>query len=138
MIDRETAKLLVELLTGLADAGFAVTIIRVPGSPREREGSSQEPENASKAAKPAKASRDCAGDVLAMLQQRGRRMTGLQLVEAFADGQEWSRSTVEATCSWLVRQGKLDSRRDNRGGGGYGLPAWQDEQQAAEEDTSRA
>lgn len=92
--------------------------VRINASGESIDDDSEAPEG-----KPPKASLDCAGDIRKVLGSVGRRMTGRELVDHFGEAQDWSKSTVEATCAWLVDEGELTSGRDERGKG-YGLSEW--------------
>lgn len=76
--------------------------------------------------RPAKASEDCARDILSLLYDVQERRTADDMVTAFSAAREvhaWSLSSVQATAAWLRRQGRLDNGRDRRGIG-FGLAVW--------------
>lgn len=97
-----------------------------PLPPRAQVLTDLEQQISSLADRPAKASERCARDVICLLVHCQRRQTTTQLTTALSPSlglTGWSRSTIEATCAWLVRSGQLDNDRDDRGIG-YGLKNW--------------
>lgn len=69
----------------------------------------------------------CAEDVLALLEEVGRRMSQTQIVERLsAKGVMWSISVVAHTLAEARRRGVVDNESDEKGSG-YGLPRWREE-----------
>lgn len=74
-------------------------------------------------------SENCAREVLAMLEDVGRRLTLTLLADEFSRrGRSWSASCLGHTLAEMRRRGVVDNRSDGRGAG-YGLPDWNGEEE---------
>lgn len=71
-------------------------------------------------------SEGCAEDILKLLEDVGRRLTIMEILDEFATREiPWSSTTVSHTAPAMRRAGRLSNRqRGDDHGRGYGLPDW--------------
>lgn len=76
---------------------------------------------------PRKANIGCAKAILALLYRTQKRHTGMDLLLALEKSDQnypWCQATIEASATWLRREGAVDNDRDHKGTG-YGLVYWE-------------